>query len=233
MSGNRTEQRPTWRPWRWGLVAFLWVIASSLTSTASLLLANAVAFQDWAHWYGYDFERLHGDSLVPALLQWAFSFFLFLGGSMGISQAIVLSFVSRHSDPLIIGLMWSIVTIIGIFTAALVYAVGGWPLTGLILGAAQWLVLRRLAHLAGWWVVANSVAWLITLLVGVIFYVVLTPPKVGRFVMFYPPDAASYFALFWATGMTLFAMITGTVLVWLLQRPIIRPSNINEDVTPL
>jgi hypothetical protein len=39
-------------------------------------------------------------------------------------------------------------------------------LLGLTLGAAQWLVLQRWLRFAGWWVVVNSVAWMLALGVG-------------------------------------------------------------------
>ena len=39
----------------------------------------------------------------------------------------------------------------------------GWSCVGVMLGIAQWLVLRRMVHYAGWWVLANAIGWAIGL----------------------------------------------------------------------
>jgi hypothetical protein len=39
-------------------------------------------------------------------------------------------------------------------------------LVGLGLGGAQWLVLRRSIHRAGWWIIANGLGWLASLALG-------------------------------------------------------------------
>lgn len=46
---------------------------------------------------------------------------------------------------------------------------------GLMLGTPQWWVLRRQAHQAGWWVLANLVAWALGM--PVLFVVALLIPK--------------------------------------------------------
>ncbi len=65
---------------------------------------------------------------------------------------------------------------------------------GTVLGALQWLVLRRQVARAGWWVLASTVGWVVGGPVGGI---------VG-----------------WAALGAVYGAVTGPVLVWLLrQRP--------------
>lgn len=75
-------------------------------------------------------------------------------------------------------------------------------LTGLSIGAAQWLVLRQHGARAGVWVptvaLAWALGWAITRAAGV--------------------DLAPNFANFGSTGAWAFQLVTGLVLVWLLAR---------------
>jgi hypothetical protein len=92
--------------------------------------------------------------------------------------------------------------------------IGAMVLLGLLfllsLGGAQWLVLRRHLPRAGWWVVANAVAWPLGVAVPVIALSLL-------------PDGAP--ALAWAaTGIVsgllmgvVVGAITGLALVWLVR----------------
>ena len=68
---------------------------------------------------------------------------------------------------------------------------------GLALGTTQWLVLRRHARRAGWWVVASTVGWIVGgLMSGA------TSPPAG-----------------WAVIGATYGIVTGTVLVVLLGDP--------------
>jgi hypothetical protein len=70
--------------------------------------------------------------------------------------------------------------------------VGGAVLFGTVVGALQWLVLRRQVARAGWWVLASTVGWVVGMPLGGIF---------------------GWLALGAAYG-----AITGTALVWLLRQ---------------
>jgi hypothetical protein len=69
--------------------------------------------------------------------------------------------------------------------------VGGAVLYGTVVGVLQWLVLRRQATRAGWWVPTSTVGWL----VGIPLGGMLGPP-----------------------GWAWYGAITGAALVWLLRR---------------
>jgi hypothetical protein len=67
---------------------------------------------------------------------------------------------------------------------------------GLFTGVLQWLVLRRQASKAGWWVAASLAAW-----ISGLFY--------------YRPGVSLFGFLYGALA----GIVTGLALVWLLQRP--------------
>jgi serine/threonine-protein kinase len=70
-------------------------------------------------------------------------------------------------------------------------------IVGFMVGAAQWLILRRLVYRAGWWILVTCVAWSIALAVSYTY-----GGLAGGFL----------------TGI-LAAAITGGVLVWLFLKP--------------
>lgn len=79
---------------------------------------------------------------------------------------------------------------IGLFDSEL-GLVAGVGLYGTLAGALQWIVLRRRVARAGWWVLANTVGWVVAIPVGDI----TGPP-----------------------GWAVYGATTGTVLVWLLRQ---------------
>jgi hypothetical protein len=67
--------------------------------------------------------------------------------------------------------LWS--GFIGLFmsaTSAIYLMFIGSIITGAILGTMQWLVLRQYVEQAGWWIVANSLAWLVS---SLLFFIVV------------------------------------------------------------
>ena len=109
-----------------------------------------------------------GDAIPPLGVQ---------GLALGVAQwLIVRRYMPRAG-------WWAPATIIGVILIAvapvvayetqdprsmwLKYESGG-LLEGLVLGVAQWLVLRQHVRRAGWWIVASAVGWLIAAFVGVL-----------------------------------------------------------------
>ncbi|MAG35143.1 MAG: hypothetical protein CL878_02690 [Dehalococcoidia bacterium] len=81
-------------------------------------------------------------------------------------------------------------------------------LYGTVLGVLQWLVLRRHVARAGWWVLASTGAWPLSIGVGaMVLQTVIAVTGVKL-----PAVAATLIPALYGT-------ITGTVLVWLLRRP--------------
>ena len=77
----------------------------------------------------------------------------------------------------------------------------GVGLFGTVLGTLQWVALRRYVTGAGWWVVASTLGWVLggpaTVIVG--------------------PTRAGYVG--WAVLGTVYGVVTGSMLVWLLRQP--------------
>jgi hypothetical protein len=82
---------------------------------------------------------------------------------------------------------------------------------GPILGFAQWMVLRRHVHKAGWWLAANSAGWALGM--PLVFVVAGSAPPEGITVGF----ALSVVLTIAAVGAVVGA-VHGLALVWLLRR---------------
>lgn len=92
--------------------------------------------------------------------------------------------------------------------------VGGGILLGVVfvasIGCAQWLVLRRHIQRAGWWVLANAIAW--PLGVAVPFIGLAMVPEGGPVVVWVVVGVVSGVLMGVVVG-----AITGMALVWLLR----------------
>ena len=81
------------------------------------------------------------------------------------------------------------------------------------IGVAQWLVLRRYVQKAGWWVLANAIAWIAG----------LAMPFIGLTLVPDGSPVAAYIAAGVMSGVLMGAVvggITGIVLVRLLEQPV-------------
>ncbi len=92
---------------------------------------------------------------------------------------------------------------------------GEWALSvllvlyGTVLGVLQWLVLRRQVARAGWWVLASTVGWPVSIGVGGIGLQAVVAVTHVRL----PAVAAALIP-------AMYGAITGGVLVWLLRQPV-------------
>lgn len=95
----------------------------------------------------------------------------------------------------------------------LVYAlaVGMGLVLGSILGVPQWLVLRRHLSKAGWWVLANALAWMLGMVV-IFAGTSLIPPE-GISI-----PVALLLLLFVVVAGALVGAVHGLVLIWLLRK---------------
>jgi hypothetical protein len=99
-------------------------------------------------------------------------------------------------------------------TFGLVGSVTVGAIIGTVIGATQWLVLRKWLHRAGWWVLASVVGLAVCAavfdIVGLSVFV-----TVGYFF-----GTITSVALVGGLVGVIFGAITGTVMVWLLQQPV-------------
>jgi hypothetical protein len=98
-------------------------------------------------------------------------------------------------------------------------------LTGVALGGAQWLVLRRIVHQAGWWAPASVLAWLqgLVVLVG------------GASLIQTPPPLWSLLLISGITGLvvgSLVGVITGIVLIGLTSVHVVRSHSLSREPQP-
>ena len=135
---------------------------------------------------------------------------LVIGAAMGTAQWLVLR---RRMAPV---RWWVVASIVGFgvgrllgdaaaqgVSASLGYALSG-AILGVSVGLAQWLILRRHAAQAGWWVPACGLAWAVGWsIIG------LVEEAAGL------PTLTVYVVT--SVGAAVVATITGTVLIWLLR----------------
>ena len=98
-------------------------------------------------------------------------------------------------------------------------------LTGTALGGAQWLVLRRILHQAGWWAPASILAWLqgMLVLVG------------GASLIQTQPPLWSLLLISGGTGLvigSLVGIITGAALVALTSVHVVRSHSLSREPQP-
>jgi hypothetical protein len=86
-------------------------------------------------------------------------------------------------------------------------------LAGVACGVLQWLILRRQAPRAGWWVLAWSLGWVVLFVVSVPVAVAASALVGGAF------DSTANLAIGYAAGGAAMGAATGAVLVWLLRHP--------------
>jgi hypothetical protein len=96
-----------------------------------------------------------GRFLLPNLAFWI------IGLALGILQWLILQQRVPHAWQWILAttLGWVVgaIPVVFIFPQGFDFLAG--VATGLTVGGAQWLVLRRQVHWSGWWIMMNVVAW--------------------------------------------------------------------------
>ena len=192
--GVRAEPRrkPGWGFW------LLWVLASTAGWAVGLAVGNAVG------------DAVGGGGVVAMVAA--------VGGA-GVAQWLLLRRQVHRAGWWILASTagWAVgLAVGGAVGSAVVGAVGsavrfavllavGDAVAGAVIGAvtgvAQWLLLRRQVHRAGWWILASTAGWAVGLSVG---------------------DAVGWAvgdAMGWAVIGAVSGIITGAALVWLLHQP--------------
>ena len=87
--------------------------------------------------------------------------FVIIGVALGVLQWITLQQRLRHAWRWIVAtaLGWSLGSGIILFFMPNVMDFIAGVVIGITTGTAQWMILRREIHWAGWWIVINVVAW--------------------------------------------------------------------------
>jgi hypothetical protein len=187
---------------------FWWVVATTVVGTVGLVVPDTLVLGLPAY------EFVDDNAIYPFTL-WFSGLLLVAAPSVGITQALVL----RHFTGLLMLQEWTIATTLGVFSAMLVNILvnvtvligGGLLLPGTVIGFAQWLVLRRYAERAGWWVLVCTIGWNAGLISGWAVGANLLPA--GWFVFpFYPTESAVYWVVPWFLGIVTFSAITGFAL---------------------
>ena len=114
---------------------------------------------DWVFWFQWlmatSLGWVLGRFLLPNLA------FVIIGVALGVLQWITLQQRLRHAWRWIVATAvgWSLGSGIILFFMPNVMDFIAGVVIGITTGTAQWMILRREIHWAGWWIVINVVAW--------------------------------------------------------------------------
>ncbi len=224
---QRFDSRESRIPWNWKLW-FQWIVANAFGEAVGL--GGTVAVYALLTVYA---QQTMGIFLTAALIVLAGTFI------EGMVVGTVQWFVLRRPLNKIRWRVWAMATALGAFVAwtlgmipstlfftgdnsggaastqmsdVMVYALAaamGFVL-GPILGVPQWLALRRHLPKAGWWVLANALAWMCGMVV--VFIGISLIPPTGVTV-----SVALLLLLFLVAAGAVVGAIHGLVLIWLLH----------------
>ena len=173
-----------------------WAFASGLGGAVGFALADAVL-----HTFSEALYRAMAEKVIFGLL----------GAAMGTLQWLVLR---RHFSQAGWWVAVSAVggTLVGIGAASYgsrvkVNLVIVYGLVGVILGALQWLVLRRRISRSGWWMVASPLGWALA---------VLAVQSLDRLGLMRGLSETIGLILAFGLAGTVVGIVTGGLLVWLL-----------------
>lgn len=213
-----------------------WVLATGVGHFAGLAVGAIVALA--AFWAvlsrGGEFADIIDIAMVVRVVMRGVSVLAGLvgGAALGFAQWLVL----RRYIQDVARRQWVLATAVGGFLELAILIAGSllagdsglwWTLIvagGALLGSIQWAVLRRYLQKAGWWVLANAVAWKVFMVAGLTLVLVgggflgLVALDLSRSVHLW-----MVLVVFVLGGVPLLMVpgaITGVALVWLLRTPI-------------
>ena len=103
-------------------------------------------------------------------------------------------------------------------------------LPGAIVGALQWVILRRQSQHAIWWIAVNAIAWSTGAAIGAYagdgVYRAIAPENIPYYFEGFWIKEAIQLAVSGSVGTMFAAFITGIGLVWLLRHPITPSPNL-------
>jgi hypothetical protein len=173
---------------------FLWVLASTLGWAVGFPIADAIlgALGEVVADEVVIYTLL---GAVPGILQWPLlRLYLPQAGWWVLASTLAGAFIGAVAS-----------------TVRVVDPPVGFVVAGASFGILQWLVLRRHIALAGWWLLASSAGWAVGYLVGRAADAVVSALPISETM-----GLALLFGVFGAVS----GAVTGTVLAWLIRKPI-------------
>lgn len=197
-----------------------WVVATSIPAFLAFISAGALVTLSIDSAGGSDSSYLAGDNVLAPIFMWATFLTLMVGPAIGFGQGLVLrTFVG--------GLPWLRWVLATGWSVALSFLLciipcAGMLLAGAVVGFAQWRVLRHHVRKAGWWIIGSAVAWLAGTLAAYLAANGSALPQdwisMRQSFAFYPLPSVLYWASACGIAVTLYAMLSGVSLAYLLAR---------------
>lgn len=204
----------------WKLIVW-WIVAPAVVGTLSLAVPVTIIS-------GLPSSYFVGDNGVAPLLIFAFALVVITAPLIGLAQGLILM---RSLDTADAAELWSaggwfLATIAGVLLAIVAVGIvnasllcgGGIILPGAVLGLAQWLVLKSYVQKAGWWILACTLAWNASMLVGWAVSTAYLSADDLSDLPYYPFRSMTYLGAISFAGMITFGVVTGLALIGLLTR---------------
>ncbi len=198
------EKAPvSWRFWLWWVLASTvgWAVGGGLSGTLGSIQAGYVGGMTVGATGAGMLQWLVLRQRIDRAGWWVLATVL---ASAGVGALIVaLGFVGGRAW----GATWSA------DPGRVVGGLAGMGFFGTVLGALQWLVLRRQVARAGWWVLAGGGGWVAGAPIGAVLGGGLSG------FLGWSGSGTIDWSLTWAGVGAVYGAITGRVLVWLLRQP--------------
>ena len=120
---------------------------------------NSIDTMDWALWFYW---------IIATTMGWLIGEIFFIGIPVIMSGAAIsaLQWATLH-QRIHKAWRWAIYSLAGWITgyilfvilSAIIRGILAGPLIGLIVGIAQWIMLRKEVNWAGWWIIISTLAW--------------------------------------------------------------------------
>ncbi len=204
-----------------------WMLATAVPAFIAVFSAGALVTRrvnmdrEGPQWGGP--SSMTGDNALAPLCLWATCLTFMVGPAIGIGQGLVLrAFVG--GVPL---LRWVLATSCGVALSLMIYIIPfvGVLLAGAIVGFAQGLVLRQHIQKAEWWVAGSAAAWIAGVLAASYAANGNVLPQdwiaMSRSFSFYPLPSVLYWAIIWGIAVTVYAMLSGAVVTYLLTGQVV------------
>lgn len=199
---NQKKSSFRWAIWPW------WVLLTAVGGGVGFVLGLAAAEAA---------SRVFGRPIFEAVL------YGILGTSVAVLQWLVLrAHVTRASWwVLASAVSWILVGALADLVEIKASLAAVWPaIVGAAVGALQWLVLQKHVHLAGFWIMASALGWVVgwhaAAAMDEVVAMIVSSETVGLAVLF-------------AVLAAVVGAFTGLALIWLLRRPILKKSELGES----
>ncbi len=192
-----------------------WILATAVAGGTGFILA---AYLVHIRFPDTDFSSNNaptGDSLLPQFAVLVAGLLLIAGPLIAFSQGLVLRTFIHYKQWVLFAVAGAfgvgVAALVSLFAAAFLGSFALVMAPGLVYGMAQWLVFRNSTKQASWWVVVNTIGWIVAVILSFLLLAIL--PHDNLFGLpFYPLASVLVYATATSVLLAIFAGFTGAAL---------------------